>query len=76
MVVPRSPIQAKGLLLASIEDDNPVLFMEPKYLYRSAVEQVPTDYYTLPIGKAEVLSTGTSQFFFLGGCELEMTSSM
>lgn len=36
IVIPRSPIQAKGLLLASIRDPNPVIFMEPKILYRSA----------------------------------------
>ncbi len=41
IVIPRSPVQAKGLLLASIRDPNPVIFMEPKILYRSAVEQVP-----------------------------------
>lgn len=41
MVVPRSPIQAKGLLLASIRDPDPVIFFEPKVLYRAAVEEVP-----------------------------------
>ncbi|TPX71106.1 hypothetical protein SpCBS45565_g01263 [Spizellomyces sp. 'palustris'] len=58
VVIPRSPIQAKGLLLAAIRDPNPVLFMEPKILYRASVEQVPVDDYTLPIGKAEVLKQG------------------
>lgn len=38
VVIPRSPIQAKGLLLASIRDDNPVIFLEPKILYRSSGE--------------------------------------
>lgn len=58
MVVPRSPIQAKGLLLSSIRDPNPVVFFEPKVLYRSAVEQVPVDDYELPLSKAEVLQEG------------------
>ncbi|KAJ3280552.1 hypothetical protein HK104_000586 [Borealophlyctis nickersoniae] len=58
VVIPRSPIQAKGLLLASIRDKNPVIFMEPKILYRAATEQVPVDDYTLPIGRAEVLKEG------------------
>ncbi|KAI9204791.1 thiamine diphosphate-binding protein [Polychytrium aggregatum] len=58
IVVPRSPIQAKGLLLASIRDRNPVIFQEPKILYRAAVEQVPVDDYVLPLGKAEVLKEG------------------
>ncbi|KAF8743624.1 hypothetical protein AX14_001684 [Amanita brunnescens Koide BX004] len=59
VVIPRSPIQAKGLLLASIRDPNPVIFMEPKILYRSAVEQVPADDYELPLGKAEILVPGS-----------------
>ncbi|KAI8912777.1 thiamine diphosphate-binding protein [Gorgonomyces haynaldii] len=58
VVIPRSPIQCKGLLLSSIRDKNPVIFMEPKILYRSAVEQVPVEDYELPIGKAEVLKEG------------------
>ncbi|RIB00678.1 thiamine diphosphate-binding protein [Gigaspora rosea] len=58
IVMPRSPIQAKGLLLASIRDRNPVIFFEPKILYRSAVEQVPIDDYELPLSKAEILKTG------------------
>ncbi|KAF8491926.1 pyruvate dehydrogenase [Gautieria morchelliformis] len=59
IVVPRSPIQAKGLLLASIRDPNPVIFMEPKILYRSAVEQVPIDDYEIPVGRAEVITAGS-----------------
>jgi 2-oxoisovalerate dehydrogenase E1 component beta subunit len=58
VVIPRSPIQTKGLLLASIRDKNPVIFMEPKILYRAAVEQVPVDDFVLPLGKAEVLTKG------------------
>ncbi|RPA76051.1 thiamine diphosphate-binding protein [Ascobolus immersus RN42] len=58
VVIPRGPIQAKGLLLSAVESPDPVVFMEPKILYRAAVEHVPTDYYTLPIGKAEILKPG------------------
>ncbi|KAJ3407638.1 hypothetical protein HDU80_008282, partial [Chytriomyces hyalinus] len=58
IVYPRSPIQAKGFLLAAIRDPNPVLVMEPKILYRSAVEQVPVDDFVLPLGKAEVVKEG------------------
>ncbi|BGP38031.1 hypothetical protein JCM10449v2_001958 [Rhodotorula kratochvilovae] len=58
VVVPRSPIQAKGLLLSAIRDPNPVLFLEPKILYRSAVEQVPTGDFELPLSSAEVLREG------------------
>jgi 2-oxoisovalerate dehydrogenase E1 component beta subunit len=59
VVVPRSPAQAKGLLLASIRDPNPVIFLEPKALYRSAVEEVPEGDFTLPLGVAEVVRPGT-----------------
>ncbi|KXN92247.1 2-oxoisovalerate dehydrogenase subunit beta, mitochondrial, partial [Leucoagaricus sp. SymC.cos] len=59
VVIPRSPLQAKGLLLGSIRDPNPVVFMEPKILYRSAVEQVPVDDFELPLGKAEILVPGS-----------------
>ncbi|KAF2171206.1 hypothetical protein M409DRAFT_50674 [Zasmidium cellare ATCC 36951] len=58
VVVPRSPVQAKGLLLAAIESPDPVIFMEPKILYRAAVEHVPAEAYTLPLSKAEVLKEG------------------
>lgn len=59
VVVPRSPTQAKGLLLASIlECKDPVIFMEPKILYRAAVEEVPEELYTLPLSKAEIIKPG------------------
>ena len=54
VVFPRSPAQAKGLLLACIRDPNPCIFFEPKALYRAAVEEVPTGDYMIPLGKAEV----------------------
>ncbi|KAK7992081.1 2-oxoisovalerate dehydrogenase subunit beta [Apiospora saccharicola] len=59
VVMPRSPLQAKGLLLAAIRSNDPVVFMEPKILYRAAVEQVPTGAYELPLSKAEVLKEGS-----------------
>lgn len=58
VVMPRSPLQAKGLLLAAIRSNDPVIFMEPKILYRAAVEQVPTAAYTLPLSKADVVKEG------------------
>lgn len=59
VVVPRDPVQAKGLLLASIRDPDPVLFLEPKALYRASVGDVPTGDYTLPLGKADVVRAGS-----------------
>lgn len=57
--MPRSPSQAKGLLLSAIlESNNPVIFMEPKILYRAAVEHVPNEYYTIPLNKADVIKPG------------------
>ncbi|KAK2599332.1 hypothetical protein N8I77_011099 [Diaporthe amygdali] len=58
VIVPRSPLQAKGLLLAAIRSNDPCIFMEPKVLYRAAVEQVPVAPYELPLSKAEVVKEG------------------
>lgn len=58
IVVPSGPYDAKGLLLAAIADPDPVMFFEPKRLYRSFREEVPEDYYTVPIGKAKVAREG------------------
>jgi 2-oxoisovalerate dehydrogenase E1 component len=58
LVYPSNPFDAKGLLCASFEDPNPVLFFEHKALYRSISGSVPSDYYTLPIGKAAIAQEG------------------
>ncbi|KAG8630983.1 hypothetical protein KVT40_000123 [Elsinoe batatas] len=58
VVVPRGPAQAKGLLLAAIESRDPVVFMEPKILYRATVEHVPSERYEIPLSQAEVLKEG------------------
>lgn len=58
IVYPSNPYDAKGLLCASIEDPNPVMFFEHKALYRSIEAEVPDNYYTLEIGKAASVSSG------------------
>ena len=58
VVYPAFPYDAKGLLATSINDPNPVLFFEHKALYRSIYQEVPTDYYTLPLGKASLIKEG------------------
>ncbi len=58
VVYPAFPYDAKGLLATAIEDENPVLFFEHKALYRSVYQDVPTDYYTIPFGKATLLHEG------------------
>ncbi len=58
VVYPSTPTDAKGLLNAAIEDPNPVIYFEHKYLYRSLKEDVSDDYYTVEIGKARNVSAG------------------
>jgi len=60
IVYPSNPYDAKGLLLAAIEDPNPVLFFEHKALYRSMSAEIPDDYYTIEIGKAQVVREGAA----------------
>ncbi|MBI4946943.1 MAG: dehydrogenase E1 component subunit alpha/beta [Bacteroidetes bacterium] len=59
IVYPAFPADAKGLLLAAFEDSNPVMFFEHKSLYRSITQNVPEEYYTIPIGKARIYPTPT-----------------
>ena len=59
VVMPSSPYDAKGLLISSIRDPDPVIFFEPKRVYRAFREEVPEDEYTIPIGKARVVCEGT-----------------
>ena len=59
VIAPSTPFDAKGLLLAAIEDDNPVVFLEHKRLYFGRPEPVPEEPYTIPIGKAAVRRSGT-----------------
>ncbi|XP_055887941.1 2-oxoisovalerate dehydrogenase subunit beta, mitochondrial-like [Biomphalaria glabrata] len=59
VVMPRGPVQAKGLLLSCIRDNNPCIFLEPKILYRSAVEEVPVGDYMLPLSKADIVIEGS-----------------
>jgi len=60
VVVPRGPGQAKGLLLSAIRDPNPVIFFEPKILYRAGVEDVTVGDYEIPLSQAEVVQPGTN----------------
>ncbi len=59
VVVPSTPFDAKGLMAAAIESDDPVIFLEPKVLYRADRQAVPVEHYTLPIGKATVRRVGS-----------------
>jgi 2-oxoisovalerate dehydrogenase E1 component beta subunit len=59
VVIPSNPYDAKGLLLSAIRGEDPVIFMEPKRVYRAAKGEVPLDDYTIPIGKAKVVREGS-----------------
>jgi 2-oxoisovalerate dehydrogenase E1 component beta subunit len=58
VIYPSTPYDAKGLLKAAVRDNNPVLFFEHKFLYRRIRGEVPTEDYTVPIGKAIVRREG------------------
>ena len=60
VVIPRGCVQAKGLLTASIQSPDPVLFLEPKSLYRTMEENVPTAPYKLDLDKADIMTEGDS----------------
>jgi pyruvate dehydrogenase E1 component beta subunit len=59
VVTPSTPYDAKGLLLAAINDPDPVVFLEPKRIYRAGKQEVPAEMYEIPIGKAKVVKQGT-----------------
>ena len=59
VVIPSTPFDAKGLLIAAIRDPDPVIFMEPKRIYRAFKQEVPEEDYFIPIGKAAIVQPGT-----------------
>lgn len=59
VLCPSTPVDAKGLLNAALEGDDPVIFLEPKVLYRAGRSDVPTDHFTIPIGRARIRREGT-----------------
>lgn len=59
VICPSTPIDAKGLMAAALEGEDPVIFLEPKVLYRAGREEVPTEHYTLPIGRARIRRDGS-----------------
>ncbi|KAF2456793.1 putative 3-methyl-2-oxobutanoate dehydrogenase [Lineolata rhizophorae] len=75
VVMPRCPIQAKGLLISAIECNDPVVFMEPKVLYRAAVEQVPAEPYAFPLSKAEIVKPGSDLSIISYGAPLYTCSA-
>ena len=72
VVVPSTPYEAKGLLLAAIRDPDPVIFMEPKKIYRSIREEVPEEEYTIPLGQARVVMEGNNVTLIAWGAMLHV----
>jgi len=72
VVIPRNPVQAKGLLIASMRDKNPVIFFEPKRLYRASVGEVPDGELNIELGQAEVVRVGTDITLLGWGAQMEI----
>lgn len=73
VVAPSTPYDAKGLLIAAIEDPDPVVYLEPKRLYRAGKQEVPEEMYRIPIGKAKVVQEGTDITVVAWGAMLRET---
>lgn len=71
VVMPSNPIEAKGLLLASIRDPNPVVFFEPKGMYRTSVADVPVEDYEIPLSKANIVREGNDITAIAWGAQLK-----
>ena len=67
VVIPSTPYDTKGLLAASIRDPDPVIFLEPKLIYRAFREEVPDESYTVPLGEAAVRREGSDVSVFTWG---------
>jgi pyruvate dehydrogenase E1 component beta subunit len=59
VLIPSTPYDAKGLLLSALNGKDPVIFMEPKKIYRAIKQEVPEDFYQIPVGKAKVVGEGS-----------------
>lgn len=59
VVVPSTPYDAKGMIISAIESEDPIIFMEPKRIYRAIKQEVSEEKFTLPLGKAKVLQEGS-----------------
>ncbi|WP_442601006.1 alpha-ketoacid dehydrogenase subunit beta [Paenibacillus sp. KN14-4R] len=67
VVVPSNPYDAKGLLIAAIEDPDPVIFLEPAKIYRAFKDEVPEEMYRVPLGKAKIIQEGEDVSIFAWG---------
>ena len=72
VVIPATPYDTKGLLTSALRDPDPVMFLEPKKIYRTVRGEVPDDEYTIPIGKANVTREGDDIVIFAYGAMLHV----
>lgn len=72
VVIPSTPYDTKGLLLSSLRDEDPVIFLEPKRIYRAVKGEVPDGEFTVPIGKARVAREGRDVTIFAYGAMLHV----
>ncbi|EQD48992.1 transketolase central region, partial [mine drainage metagenome] len=75
VVIPSTPADAKGLLLSSIADEDPVLFFEPKRIYRSVTGEVPDGDYRVPLGTAATVREGSDVSVFCYGAMVPLCTS-
>ena len=75
VVIPSNPYDAKGLLLAALVDEDPVVFLEPKKLYRTTSAEVPEDHYTVPIGEARTVRGGSDVTLICYGAMVPLAQS-
>ncbi len=73
VVVPSTPYETKGLLISSIRDPDPVIFMEPARIYRAIKEEVPDEEYSIPLGQARVVVEGNDITLIAWGAMLQPT---
>jgi pyruvate dehydrogenase E1 component beta subunit len=73
VVVPSTPYEAKGLMIAAIRDPDPVIFMEPKKVYRALRDEVPEEEYVIPIGEARIVLEGDDITLITWGAMLQPT---
>lgn len=76
VLYPSNPYDAKGLLLAAFEDPNPIMYFEHKALYRSISAEIPTEYYTVEIGKARVVREGADASIITYGMGVHWAEKM
>jgi pyruvate dehydrogenase E1 component beta subunit len=73
VVIPSTPYEAKGLLVSAIRDPDPVIYMEPKRVYRSLREEVPEDEYVIPLDQARIVIEGSDVTLIAWGAMLHVT---